>query len=612
MKRILVPLVCITLLLLFGCVLYLYLGAAASSVHASDWSGKNVILITIDTTRADALPMYGGDVKTPALSALAADGIVIDGMRSLTPLTLPSHTTILTGLHPIQHGVRDNFNGVLSDAATTLPELFRESGYQTGGVIGAIVLSRRTGISQGFDFYSDEFSPDAIQSAQPMIERKGDEVADAALAWLKERRARDPQAPLFLFAHFYDPHSFYQPPPPFDEQYKDNAYHGEIAYADHCIGRVLDYLKENQLYDDAVIVVAGDHGEGLGEHKEKTHGMFLYESTIRVPCIIKPPKRSGLHGRCDWNGSLEDIAPTLIHFCKLGRVKTNGVSMMNNFLDRAPVYRLGRKVVLETQYPLTFNWSPVYALVQDGYKYIHSPKPELYLLSEDPNEQTNLIDADRAHSLFMDSMLQMELVRLAKGAGFTPESQLSTDRSEALASLGYVGGGGVASVTDSVERADPKDRIELYEEIDAALVALSQSQIEKGRQMLESILEQDPFNPSLHLNLGFVYAKTQQWAKALASIKKAIELAPENHILKLHLAKTYINAGRLDEAKSILEAFILQFPKQADAHFQLGRIAYRQNRPENAMESFREAERWMPDIPGLDEALQKTQEKLKR
>ena len=576
----------------------------------SDWSGKNVILITLDTTRADVLPMYGGDVETPALSALAEDGIVVDGMRSVVPLTLPSHTTILTGLHPIQHGVRDNFNGVLSDAATTLPELFRESGYETAGVIGAIVLSRRTGLGQGFDYYDDEFEADSFKPVHPMIERKGGAVVDSALAWLGEKQQRDPNAPFFLFVHLYDPHLFYQPPPPFNEKYQSAPYKGEIAYADHCVGRVVEYLKQCGLYDDAVIVVAGDHGEGLGDHKEKTHGMFVYDSTMHVPCIIKPPKRSGLRGRCDWNGSLEDIAPTLIGFFNLGRTNTNGVSMMNNFLDRAPVYRLGRKVILETQYPLTFNWSPLYALVQDGYKYIHAPTPELYLLSEDPNERTNLFGADRARTLFMDSMLQMELLRLAKGASFTPESQLSTDRSEVLASLGYVGGGAVSSVTDAVERADPKDRIELYEQLDKALVLLAQSKTEQAQTVLQEILEQDPGNPSLYLNLGFAYAKNQQWGAALESIQKAIALAPENHILKLHLAKTYFSARRESEAKDILEAFVKQFPKQADAHFQLGRIAVKQNRPQDALNHFREAERWMPDIPGLEQALQKTQAAL--
>ncbi|MBZ0258021.1 sulfatase-like hydrolase/transferase [bacterium] len=580
------------------------------SPASSDWSGKNVILITLDTTRADVLPMYGGDVETPALSMLAQDGIVVDGVRCITPLTLPSHTSILTGLHPIQHGVRDNFNGVLSDAATSLPELFHESGYETAGVIGAILLSRRTGISQGFDYFNDEFMASDFESAQPMIERKGDLVADLALQWLDEKQHRSPDAPFFLFAHFYDPHLFYHPPAPFDEIYKDNLYKGEIAYADYCVGRIIRFLKELSLYDDSVIVVVGDHGEGLGDHKEKTHGMFLYDSTVHVPCIIKPPKQSGLHGRCAWNGSLEDIAPTLIDFCRLGRIKTNGVSMKDGLLNGPPVSRAGRKVVIETQYPFTFNWSPIYAIVEDGWKYIHAPKPELYDLKSDPNEANNLFAEQKAKAAFFDQMLQMELVKLSKGAGFTPESQVSMSRSEALASLGYVGGGVVAGATETLALPDPKDRIELYEKLDAALVALSQSKVDQAQAQLLEILEQDPGNPSLYLNLGFAYAKKQQWTAAIQSIKKAVELAPENHIVKLNLAKTYMSAHHLEEARVILEAYVKQFPKQADALFQLGRIAYNQNRPQDALEYFHESERWMPDIPGLAEMLQKTQEKL--
>lgn len=580
------------------------------SPASSDWSGKNVILITLDTTRADVLPMYGGDVETPALSMLAQDGVVVGGVRCITPLTLPSHTSILTGLHPVQHGVRDNFNGVLSDAATTLPELFQESGYQTGGVIGAILLSRRTGISQGFDYFNDEFMASDFESAQPMIERKGDLVADLSLKWMREKRQRSPDAPFFLFAHFYDPHLFYHPPAPFNETYKDNLYKGEIAYADHCIGRITNYLKEQGLYEDSVIVVVGDHGEGLGDHKEKTHGMFLYDSTVHVPCIIKPPKQSGLHGRCAWNGSLEDIAPTLIDFCRLGRIKTNGVSMKDVLLNEPSVEQTDRKVVIETQYPYTFNWSPIYAIVEDGWKYIHAPKPELYDLKSDPNETNNLFTEQKAKAAFFDQMLQMELVKLSKGAGFTPQSQVSLSRSEALASLGYVGGGAVAGATETLALPDSKDRIELYEKLDAALVALSQSKVDQAQAQLLEILEQDPGNPSLYLNLGFAYAKKQQWAAAIQSIKKAVELAPENYILKLNLAKTYMSAHHLEEARVILEAYVKQFPKQADALFQLGRIAYNQNRPQDALDYFHEAERWMPDIPGLVEMLQKTQEKL--
>ncbi len=608
MKRVFVPIVSVIVLIVFHVAsFYSFLSDKNNHVNQSDWSGKNVILITLDTTRADVLPMYGGDVETPTLSMLVEEGIIVDGMRAITPLTLPSHTTILTGLHPIQHGVRDNFNGVLSEAATTLPELFRESGYETAGVIGAIVLSRRTGLSQGFDFYDDEFDISSFKNVQPVIERKGGAVVDSALSWLKEKQQRDPNSPFFLFVHLYDPHLFYQPPPPFDKKYKDTPYRGEIAYTDYCLGRVVEYLKENGLYDDAVIVVAGDHGEGLGDHKEKTHGMFVYDSTMHVPCIIKPPKRSGLRGRSTWNGSLEDIMPTLINFCRLGPVNTNGVSMMNNFLHRAPSHRLKTDVVLETQYPLTFNWSPLYALVKDGYKYIHAPKPELYLLAEDSNEQTNLIESDRSRATAMDKRLQAQLVILAKGAGFTPESQLSTDRSEVLASLGYVGGGAVSSVTDELTRDDPKDRIELYEQLDKALVAMAQSKAETARQSLEAILEQDPDNPSLHLNLGFAYAKAKQWNKAFESIEKAISLAPDNHIMKLHLAKTYASAGRHNQAKEILEAFIMQYPKQADAHFQLGMIAVKQKRKQDALAHFRDAERWMPDIPGLDKAIQQAE-----
>lgn len=610
-----------------GMRLALILGAALAALIAvgcspsggpasdNDWQGKNVLLISLDTLRSDRLPPYGGTVETPAISSLASEGIVFDDAVTLVPLTLPSHATILTGLHTIQHGVRDNFNGVLSEAATTLPELFQQSGYETAGVIGAILLSRRTGLSQGFDVYEDEFEPDAFREFQPVTERKASRVVDLGLSWLNLWKQRGSGKPFFLFVHLYDPHHFYNPPAPFDQLYQDSPYNGEIAYADAELKRLFAFLIENRLYDETAIVFIGDHGEGLGDHNEKTHGMFLYEPTVHVPFIVKPPasQRHRLKApRNDAPVSLADIAPTLAELCGLGFFDPHGQSQAH-WITGAPAPReeLPRGVVLETQYPATFNWSPLYALRKDGWKYIHAPRPELYHIAEDPAEAANLVDSHPGRAADMDAELQQRLVELAATASFTPELQVSTQRSELLASLGYVSGGGGSADDSDEQRPDPKDKIAVYDLIDEALVMLGKNQTAGALERFQHALEGDPENPAIHLNLGIAYSKMKRWDETIASIERAIELAPGNAILYLTLAKAQISAGKLDDARARLEAFIDEFPKQADAHFQLGGVAMRQNRPAEALQHFETARRWMPDMPGIDKAIQQAQEKMR-
>ena len=280
----------------------------------------NLVIITLDTLRADHLECYGYKaIKTPRINELAADGILVENAFSPVPLTLPSHASIFTGTYPVFHGVRDFTGFTLSKERTTLATMLKSAGYRTGAVVASAVLEARWGINQGFDFYYDNFPAVPRQNWQAVAERRGDEVVRESLSWLETK----PRGPFFLWVHLFDPHDPYTPPAPYDRQYAGRPYDGEIAYTDENVGRVVDALKRMGLYDNCMIVLLGDHGEGLGEHGESTHGFFIYDSTLRVPMIFKLPGAAAPRGK-RFAGPLRtiDVVPTVLQVLGLsGKVR---------------------------------------------------------------------------------------------------------------------------------------------------------------------------------------------------------------------------------------------------------------------------------------------------
>src|SRR6266480_3572806 len=275
--------------------LLIFLAAVSSFASAASANAPkprpNVILITIDTVRADHVGCYGAkNVQTPTLDSLARDGIVFERAISQVPLTWPSHTVILTGTYPFQNGVQDFTGTPLDPRFRSVAQAFKDHGYRTGAVVSAFVLDRSWGLARGFDFYDDAFSPETFQIKDiGLVDRKAGESVTHAINWVKQATHR----PFFLWLHLYDPHSPYDPPEPFRTQYRGHLYDGEIAYADHELGRLINYLKQKSLYDRTAIVLLSDHGESLGDHGEKEHGFFIYNSTVHVPLIVKPPAGSG-------------------------------------------------------------------------------------------------------------------------------------------------------------------------------------------------------------------------------------------------------------------------------------------------------------------------------
>src|SRR6266568_1496607 len=385
-------------------VAFLWIVCLVSSSGLADEvkHAPNVVVITIDTLRADHLGCYGySKIRTPNIDALAMDSARFERAYTPVPVTLPAHSALFTGTYPTLNGMHDFSGNKLNPKQPTLATVLKQQGYATGAVIGSAVLDSRFGLNQGFDFYYDHFDFNRLQESNlDAMERPGNVVTDVALDWL----GKNAQAKFFLWMHLYDPHYPYRPPAPYSEQYKDRLYDGEIAFADAQVGRLIRFLKEKGLYTNTLIVLAGDHGESLGEHGEKTHGFFIYNSTLHVPLILHFGGATSAKSVADLV-SLADLMPTVLRILKLdvpsdvqGRSLLPLISPKNEM--EAP------SLYAETFLPrLHFNWSELRGVETQNYHFIDTPRPELYDLSKDPGETENLYAQKKAVSEEMRARL---------------------------------------------------------------------------------------------------------------------------------------------------------------------------------------------------------------
>src|SRR2546427_3881307 len=379
--------------LIFKSALLAGLFAIGYAAPAAPTASPNVVFITIDTLRADHLGCYGDkQIRTPNIDALAADGTRFERAYTAVPVTLPSHTVIFTGTYPTLSGVHDFAANKLSPTQATLASVLKDNGYTTGAVIGSAVLDSRFGLNHGFDFYYDHFDFNRLQESNlDEMERPGDIVADVTLDWL----SKNYQKKFFLWMHLYDPHYPYRPPAPYSEEYRDRPYDGEIAFADAQVGRLIEFLKDNGLYQNTVIVLSGDHGESLGEHGEKTHGFFIYNVTMHVPLIIHLPGNPATQTVAD-PVSLVDLMPTVLAATGLDiPSQVQGRSLLSAL--RGEKIDRDRTLYGETFLPrLHFNWSELRGAENAKYHFIDAPRPELYDLTKDPGEVRNLFPEKKA------------------------------------------------------------------------------------------------------------------------------------------------------------------------------------------------------------------------
>jgi len=511
----------------------------------------NVVLITLDTTRADHLGCYGADAaETPNLDALAAEGVVFAQAQSPAPMTVPAHASLMTGLVPRRHGARDNALYPLPEEVPVLAELLAAHGYDTAAFVSSVVLDRRAGVSRGFRVYDDRVRI-GRREAFNYEERAASQTNAAVFERLPEL-----EQPFFLWVHYFDPHLPYVPPEPYDIRFADRPYDGEIAFMDAAVGRLLDALP------NSLVVVAGDHGESLGEHGEASHGVFLYQSTQRVPLILAGPgiPSNRVVGQ---RVGLVDVMPTLLDLLKIDTtMDLDGRSLV-------PLLRKKKKkskVVsyeMETLFPsLAYDWAALRGIARGNLVAIDAPRPEVYDLAADPDQERNL-GTGRAEARTMLDTLR----RRATGNGRVPaaDDPSRAERRMKLESLGYASGGsGDASL-------DPKDGIELLHILEDARASIQRGQPGDAIEPLSGLLEKNPGNLQARLTLMTAQLGAGKSVAAVATARDALERNPNDDLVHFNLAnalaaESATRPAALGEAREHYERTLRLNPRRADAY----------------------------------------------
>jgi choline-sulfatase len=541
---------------------------------------RNVLLVSIDTLRADHVGCYGyRDALTPRLDGLAASGLRFERATTTVPLTLPAHSSLMTGAFPEWHGVRDNGGFYLGNDQATLATLLRDRGFRTGGFVGSFVLDRRWGIGQGFDRYFDEFDLDKFADAasMDMIERPGSAVVDKALEWLRA----DANRPFFAWVHLYDPHAPYVPKPPFRGRFPATAvgaYDAEIAYADAQVGRLLDQLAEDGRLDDTVVVVVGDHGEMLGEHGELTHGFFIYEAVTHIPLIIAGPS---IPNRVIADQvRIVDVMPTILTLVGISVPKSvQGVNLL-------PIVR-GQHFDLiahsESWYPrYHYGWSELRAISDGRFKFIQAPRPEIYDLQTDPHEQRDGAAQSAARIASFSTALERFESRVTRAGAQRAPRSIDADTEERLSALGYVSGGSTREGPGDRPRGDPKDKIGIYQQLKEAGSASVEGRPEDAIAIVQDALREDPDTVEAYMLLGNFLEKAKRPAEAIVAYRRALALDDQHQNALFSLAAAYKKEGRLDEALAGFERARALDPRNGKVLWHLADIYLRKKEPAKA------------------------------
>ncbi len=606
-------------------------------------SDQNVLLVTVDTLRADALSAYGGRAATPNLDRLATGGARFTFAHAHAVVTLPSHTSILTGRLPYEHGIRDNSGFRVPDGTATLATWLKDAGFATGAFIGGFPLTRRFGLAPGFDVYDDQISELQGDRAMAVPERPADAVVSRAMGWIDQTPGK-----FFGWVHLFDPHSPYAPPPPHREGYTDSPYHGEVAFVDAALGPLFERLRA--LPRPTLVIVTSDHGESLGEHNELTHGMFAYEATLRVPLIVAtvtPGQEAGRGRVIESPVRLVDLAPTILD--AVGVAQPAGITGAS----LAPVITgdtNDRPTYFESMtYNLVRGWAPLRGVIVERDKYIDQPVPELYDLAADPGELRNLAQP-RAERL----QVLLGVLRTFDMSPPNRPGRESRQVSEALRSLGYVGGTAApkavyteaddlknlaglnrdmhladeamaagdfdkaiglltgvvsqrpdtADAVTSLARAywsagDPKAAVDTLDRALAAGLQHDEIRLRLGLYLAESrldvsravaVLRTLPDDDIEGLNaLGVAYGADSRWADAIAAFERILALEPGNALALQNIAAMHLSRNDLPAAERFARQAIDRDPQLAKAHTTLGVVFARSNRRESAIDAWKRA-----------------------
>ena len=558
---------------------YLMLSGRAPSYASGAFKDYNVVLITLDTTRADHLPVYGyRGVRTPGLDRLAENGIVFDNAIAHVPLTLPSHTSILTGLLPIAHGVRDNEGYQVDPKLTTLTEILKGRGYRTAAFVSAFVLDARFGLDRGFDLYYDEFNR-YQEVNRDDIQRRAEETEAQVERWLPAQKGH----PFFLWVHFYDPHDPYDPPEPFHSSYAANRYDGEIAYMDQSVERLLAALRESGVAEKTIVIATGDHGEGLGEHGELTHAMFLYRTTLRVPLIVSLP--GGRARRVAEVVRHIDLAPTILDFLGIPAVEAmQGESLLPVINGREGDDRAAYSESLYAK--LHYGWSPLAAVTERKYELIDAPKAELYDSAADPSQKRNLLQEKPEVAADLRDRMG-EIVATLGRTDLAGPKKMDADTEQKLRSLGYLGS--AAQATTESLKVDPKDKLAVINAVTEGVKAFSGKDFQRALQWVLPVTESDPGLVEARYVAGASFAYMQLYDQAIDQLLKAIALRADHTMALATLGWAYQGQGNLAEAERWYQKALAQ---EEDNSFTLVKLAslYREmRRPAQADEYFAKA-----------------------
>ncbi len=557
--------------------------AETGKTQGSQPRNANVLLITLDTLRADHLSCYSPqNVPTPHIDELAARGVRFLQAVAQVPLTAPSHASILTGTYPPVHKVRDMGGFILDKSVPTLASLAHEAGFETAAFVGAAVLSHIYGLNRGFETYNDDMGAKQEEGPLPgaVAEIPGDTVTGRALEWLEQHRRgsgkNNSGKNFFLWVHYYDPHFPYDPPMPFKAKYVKDPYSGEVAFTDAQVGRLLQWLGDHGLNEKTLIVLMADHGESLGEHGEYTHGVFLYESTMHIPLIVAGPGIPGGQS-VDQQVRSIDIMPTITDFLAIppgNRVQ--GTSLMPLLTSRKRVPT--NYSYMETLYPKTnMGWSELRGMRTDQWKLIVAPKPELYKLGEDPSETQNAKDRYPADADHLQKKI-WEVAGAPIGLEKVERQPVDDDTLRQLQSLGYVSGGTRRNLRIDMSGPDPKDRVEVLGILEKSAELMQRERFQAAVPMLKSIQSRDPANPAIYQKLGVCLERTGQFQRAIDVYQTAIKNHAETDRTYASIGNNFVQLGRPQEAAAALEraaeanpASLQNLANLATVYLQLGK-----------------------------------------
>jgi arylsulfatase A-like enzyme/tetratricopeptide (TPR) repeat protein len=542
------------------------------SLNARDF---NILLFTLDTTRADRIGCYGyPQIETPNIDRLAADGFLFKNATSQVPLTLPSHSSIFTGTYPLYHGVRDNGGFYLESDKTTLARVLRQAGWATSAFVGAFVLDSRWGLNQGFDYYYDNFDFAKYKTISlDSVQREGGEVVKAFFDWF----ATNSEKKFFSWLHFYDPHSPYEPPEPYKTKYGGRPwglYDGEIAYVDALVGRVVDELKKKDLLKKTVIIIVGDHGESLGEHNESGHAFFIYDATQSVPLIVRIPSTSVQGKVIESQVENVDIMPSVLELLGLPVPKE---VQGRSFLPLLAGKKAGadRVAYSETYYPrYHYGWSELKGLRTTRYKFIQAPRPELYDLVNDPGERTNIYGQDPSVARqFARNLKDFQERMSARGVESKGPEKLDDDAREKLMALGYIGGFTSSSkLARSGALGDPKDKIILYNKIKQAEGASANREYDDALKLLDDVIAEDPGIMEARQVRANIYLELDRPEEAIAECKEALKTDEEYEGAIFTMAQAYKRLKKYDEAISGYNRIMQLDPRDPKPYVNLGEI----------------------------------------